>query len=347
MWSGYFTSRAALKGYVRDSSAVFQASKQLQFMGARPADMGPTNPLYRFERAMGVLQHHDGVSGSSKQHVAYDYARRLAWGREDAAKGNAAALSKLTGFAGAFLTCDLSNATICPALEAPVTGTPTLVTVYNQQGVAAPTLPVRVPVAMPSGVASYSVRDASGANVTAQLIPSSPSDVALRVGYYGAAAMPMAWLVWQGAVPAMGGASFFITPSATPVDSTHVSVPRTIVTGRHRVGAADQTVTNGVVTLTISAATGMLSQYATNATGAVSFVQSWGFYLPSAGNAPTGGPNESNQASGVRKGGERGRVATPHTNFSIPPHASTLLLQNKPLSLRLTSSARTCLTSLT
>ena len=26
---------------------------------------------------MGVLQHHDAVSGTSKQHVANDYAKRL------------------------------------------------------------------------------------------------------------------------------------------------------------------------------------------------------------------------------------------------------------------------------
>ena len=83
MWSGYFTSRSALKAYVRSTSAVFQASKQLQFFASPPTDMGPSNPLYRLERAMGVTQHHDSVSGTSKQHVAYDYARRLAWGREE------------------------------------------------------------------------------------------------------------------------------------------------------------------------------------------------------------------------------------------------------------------------
>ena len=31
-------------------------------------------------RAMGVAQHHDAVSGTSKQHVADDYAKRLAIG---------------------------------------------------------------------------------------------------------------------------------------------------------------------------------------------------------------------------------------------------------------------------
>lgn len=32
------------------------------------------------EKAMAVAQHHDAVSGTEKQHVANDYARRLANG---------------------------------------------------------------------------------------------------------------------------------------------------------------------------------------------------------------------------------------------------------------------------
>ena len=118
VWSGYFTSRPALKGYVRDSSRVFQAAKQLQAAKLPPADMSPANPLYSLERAMGLAQHHDAVSGTSKQHVANDYARQLAGARlgADALVGDA--LAALTGYAGArFVPCDLSNATICPALE--------------------------------------------------------------------------------------------------------------------------------------------------------------------------------------------------------------------------------------
>ena len=39
---------------------------------------GPSSDTLR--RAMGVAQHHDAVSGTSKQHVADDYAKRLAIG---------------------------------------------------------------------------------------------------------------------------------------------------------------------------------------------------------------------------------------------------------------------------
>ena len=66
-WTGYFVSRAALKGYIRDSSSVFQAAKQVQLFTGGAADMSPSNPLYRFERSMGVVQHHDAVAGTAKQ----------------------------------------------------------------------------------------------------------------------------------------------------------------------------------------------------------------------------------------------------------------------------------------
>jgi hypothetical protein len=68
-WSGYFVSRAALKGYVRESSSVFQAAKQVQVFAGGAPDVSPANPLYRFERSMGVLTHHDAVAGTAKQAV--------------------------------------------------------------------------------------------------------------------------------------------------------------------------------------------------------------------------------------------------------------------------------------
>lgn len=38
------------------------------------------SPLYKLDDAMGVAQHHDAVSGTSKQHVANDYAKRISSG---------------------------------------------------------------------------------------------------------------------------------------------------------------------------------------------------------------------------------------------------------------------------
>ena len=72
LWTGYFTSRPAFKAYVRESSSVLQTARQLQALVGGVADLGPTNQLFALERAMGVTQHHDSVSGTGKENVNCD-----------------------------------------------------------------------------------------------------------------------------------------------------------------------------------------------------------------------------------------------------------------------------------
>jgi lysosomal alpha-mannosidase len=42
------------------------------------------SPLDRLREAMGIMQHHDAITGTEKQHVADDYARTMAKALEDA-----------------------------------------------------------------------------------------------------------------------------------------------------------------------------------------------------------------------------------------------------------------------
>jgi lysosomal alpha-mannosidase len=42
------------------------------------------SPLDSLREAMGVMQHHDAITGTEKQHVADDYALYLAKALEDA-----------------------------------------------------------------------------------------------------------------------------------------------------------------------------------------------------------------------------------------------------------------------
>ena len=132
VWSGYFTSRPALKGYIRETSSLFTAARQLQAWVAPPIDNGPTNPLYLLESSLGVAQHHDAVSGTSKQVVAFDYARRLAQGRDVANTALSGWVNTLLGLTASsdgasapppppstgWVACDLANATICNLTEA-------------------------------------------------------------------------------------------------------------------------------------------------------------------------------------------------------------------------------------
>ena len=70
------------------------------------------NPLELLERAMGVSQHHDAVSGTERQHVAYDYAKRLAIGI-DAALNN---MQNKTLYGSEFTLCQL-NISECATTE--------------------------------------------------------------------------------------------------------------------------------------------------------------------------------------------------------------------------------------
>lgn len=134
---------------------------------------------------------------AEKQHVAYDYAARLARGRFVAEVGLSAAIVNVTrSIPGtAFMACDLANASICSALE---NGSPTVLVLYNSLGQGVSSLPLRLPVGLPSGVSTYHIVDALGSPVTAQLYASSPSDASLR-SYYGSSngGAPIWWLAFQ------------------------------------------------------------------------------------------------------------------------------------------------------
>ncbi len=71
-------SRPALKRYIRWTSGFYQAAKQLNAALGVAGSGGSPVALAHLADAMGIVQHHDAVTGSSKQHVAFDYARRLA-----------------------------------------------------------------------------------------------------------------------------------------------------------------------------------------------------------------------------------------------------------------------------
>ena len=81
-WTGYFTSRAGLKRLERVSSSFLLSARQIETMWEDTRD--PSHDPYECQHAMeeledasAVAQHHDAVSGTSKQHVAYDYAKRI------------------------------------------------------------------------------------------------------------------------------------------------------------------------------------------------------------------------------------------------------------------------------
>ncbi|XP_057730935.1 probable alpha-mannosidase At5g13980 [Arachis stenosperma] len=217
-WTGYFTSRPAIKGYVRFSSGYYLAARQLEYFKGKSA-LGPkTDSL---ADALAIAQHHDAVSGTEKQHVANDYAKRLSIGYTEAEKVVAASLSYLTDAPKAghqipqvkFQQCPLLNISYCPASETDFSnGKDLVVVVYNSLGWKREDV-IRIPV-----VSEYVVvRDSSGKQIQSQLLPILDTFIGLRkyytTAYLGVSSTvkPKYWLAFSATVPPLGFSTYYVS----------------------------------------------------------------------------------------------------------------------------------------
>lgn len=87
-WSGYFTSRPVEKFITRTLESELRASEILYTFARFVIQRFPNSQLNETirllddrltesRRALGLFQHHDGVTGTAKSHVAADYNKRL------------------------------------------------------------------------------------------------------------------------------------------------------------------------------------------------------------------------------------------------------------------------------
>ncbi len=116
-WTGYFTSRTTLKYFVRRANNFYQGARQIFALitGLIPGVGNGSESLGVLGRSLGVAQHHDGVSGTEKQHVAYDYAKRLSIGIADTTEAIHKALPGGKGID--FNYCSTLNISECLPVE--------------------------------------------------------------------------------------------------------------------------------------------------------------------------------------------------------------------------------------
>ncbi|XP_072104661.1 lysosomal alpha-mannosidase [Mobula birostris] len=200
-WTGYFTSRPALKRYERMSNNFLQVCNQLEVLAASHARNGPygVGDSSVLRKAMGVAQHHDAVSGTEKQHVAYDYAKRLSKGWDQCEVLISNALSSLSGSKQNFVFCNKLNISVCPQIEELDSFT---VTLYNPLARA-----VRTYVRLPVNGSSYVVSDPEGSSVQNQVVAVSAFTKAVRKdqGYV------VNELVFEAQLPALGFATYSVS----------------------------------------------------------------------------------------------------------------------------------------
>ncbi|KQJ88370.1 hypothetical protein BRADI_4g17308v3 [Brachypodium distachyon] len=240
-WTGYFTSRPALKQYVRTMSGYylmsntnmmyFSSARQLEFFKGRN-NLGLTTDS--LADALAIAQHHDAVTGTKKQHVANDYAKRLSIGykkAEELVSSSLACLSDLGSKSGCkspttnFGQCPLLNITYCPPSEMNFSQVEILVVlVYNSLGWKREDI-LRIPVISDSIV----VHDSEGKEIESQLLPITNASLQIRdkhiKAYLGtsSAVKPKFWLAFSVSVPPLGFNTYFVSSGKRSVSLSSTS----------------------------------------------------------------------------------------------------------------------------
>ncbi|XP_027845178.2 lysosomal alpha-mannosidase-like isoform X1 [Aphis gossypii] len=213
-WTGYFTSRPTHKYYERRGNNHLQTCKQLAVQSLTGAKYEPKITVLR--ETMGVMQHHDAITGTEKQHVANDYARLLNEAIEECKEASCSILSGLaTGIeTTGCKTCHLLNISQCEVSEH---SEQFVLTLYNPLSRPVTEF-VRLPIAAET---AYTVVDPSGQSLTVQFVPL-PNAV-LRIP--GRKSSATAELVFQAKdLPPLGYKSYLITKQSSSYDIK--SLPR-------------------------------------------------------------------------------------------------------------------------
>uniref|UniRef100_A0A7E4VQL4 Alpha-mannosidase n=1 Tax=Panagrellus redivivus TaxID=6233 RepID=A0A7E4VQL4_PANRE len=131
-WTGYFTSKPVMKGLVRSSSAFLQLVRTLDALALLPNDEN-ADAIEKLERAAALAQHHDAVTGTSKENVTQDYQRRLLQGWEGGQKAILTSVKKISNTPENVtlpqpVICLLSNESICAVTK---TEEKVAITIYN------------------------------------------------------------------------------------------------------------------------------------------------------------------------------------------------------------------------
>ncbi|XP_065872513.1 probable alpha-mannosidase At5g13980 isoform X2 [Euphorbia lathyris] len=291
-WTGYFTSRPAIKGYVRTMSGYYLAARQLEFFKGRSKAGPNTDSL---ADALAIAQHHDAVTGTEKQHVAYDYAKRLSIGYTEAERVVGASLTCMaksksktgcTNTTNMFQQCPLLNITYCPASEVDISnGKSLVVLVYNSLGWQREGV-IRIPVINEN----VNVKDSSGKKIESQILPLLGASVNIRnyhsMAYLGSSpnVTPKYWLAFSASVPPLGFSTYTIssakvTPKGAAISEAQI-IYKTEMTQNDTIAIGP-----GYLKLLYSGKEGKLTQYINSRSSVKTYMeQSYSYYAGDDGS---------------------------------------------------------------
>ena len=322
VWTGYFTSRPGLKGYVRSSSVLLQVARQLEVLGGGGAAAG--NGTARLWEALSLAQHHDGVSGTELDWVSADYAMRIASGAVEAYATLDDAVSRLaangTAEASArYASCPLLNLTSCP----PIAGSASYsVALWNPQARPVASA-VRLPVygVQPGDVVV--VRDAAGAVLISDVLPMAATSAAALLGNDSASHT----VAFVATVPALGYAAYSVTTNHSSTSDARAHRHR-IELERQAVLVGDtMSVESSGVQLIFDTKSGLLTQWIDKRTDLPTihnFTQNFYWYLSS--NTSSAGCSNSYYVLTLQSNSANAMHSSALSHIAVTTHLSHLLL---------------------
>lgn len=230
--------------------------------------VGAVAELQVLEEALAVAQHHDAASGTAKQHVTFDYQRRIANGVLQSDKVLSAGIAVLAGAPGTWQRCARLNETVCSITQAGA-GTVT-VSVWNPVAQARAEF-----VSLPVSSNNVTVTDSTGKQLVVQVSPAGETvtNYHRNTGEAGLVA------TFEASLPAVGLSMYSVTQGASSeaMESGVVKMNEDVV------------IDNEHLSLTFSSLTGMLSSMTNKQTGtSISVSQSLCYYQGNQGDQASG-----------------------------------------------------------
>ncbi|XP_041566330.1 lysosomal alpha-mannosidase-like isoform X2 [Drosophila elegans] len=172
-WTGFFTSRPNQKRFERDGNHMLQVVKQLSVLANLTSEQ-QNNDLHYLRQIMGVMQHHDAITGTERQAVSDDYDRLMYDAIVGASNNARDALRILTNMPnGEFEICLRLNISECAFTKDSADNV--VVTLFNPLAHTS-TQYVRIPVKEES----YQVTDEKGNQVLSEVVPVAGQVLALE-----------------------------------------------------------------------------------------------------------------------------------------------------------------------
>lgn len=233
-WTGYFTSRPTSKRFEREGNQFLQICKKLSATAKKTETFYEEN-LNRLRDSMAVMQHHDAITGTEKQHVADDYHRELyktimGCGENTKSSLNQFVNGNVDSKTFEFSSCLQLNISSCPTSE---NSERFMVTAYNPLGHESSQY-VRFPV----GGSGYIVYTADSVLVPSQVVPL-PTPI--KDLHYRTSASTNELVFHATNVPAMGYRSYYVTRTSSVLPSKATKLAEAVTIGNDELSVSFDT----------------------------------------------------------------------------------------------------------